>query len=116
MSAAIPQIGGIVRSARESLGLTQSELARKTSVSKHTILMVENNQRYPSFEVLYRLVHALDISADLIVCPHRLTCTPEQERFIREFLSCDDREQKILEKLFRCLLRALRQDVPEKQD
>jgi transcriptional regulator with XRE-family HTH domain len=111
MSAEMPQIGGIVRSAREAMELTQSELAKKIAVSKQTIIAVENNQRYPSFEVFYRLVHALDISADLIVFPHRMTYTLEQEQFIRELFSRDERDQRI----FHYLLRALRQDVPEKQ-
>ncbi len=115
MSADIPQIGGIVRSAREAMGLTQSELARRISASKHTVLMVENNQRYPSFEVFYRLVHALDISADLIVYPRQAACTLEQEQIIRELLGSDDHTQEIAFKLLHCLLRALRQDVPEKQ-
>ncbi len=114
MSADIPQIGGIVRSAREAMGLTQPELAKKTSVSKQTIIAVENNHGYPSYEVFYRLVHALDISAELIVYPHRVSCTLEQEQLIRELLGSDDRTQEIAFKLLHCLLRALRQDVPEK--
>ncbi len=114
MSADIPQIGGIVRSAREAMGLTQSELAKRISASKHTILMVENNQRYPSFQIFYRLVHALDISSDLIVYPRKTTCTLEQEQIIRELLGSDDRTQEIAFKLLHCLLRTLRQDVPEK--
>jgi transcriptional regulator with XRE-family HTH domain len=115
MPADKSQIGGIVRSAREAMGLTQEDLAKKCSVSKHTVLAVENNQRKPSFDVFCRLVHALDISADLIVYPHRTVYTLEQEQFIRELLACTEKEQRIAFALIQCLLRALRHDVSEKQ-
>jgi len=58
----------------------------------------------------------LDISADLIVYPDCATYTVEQEQFIRELLACSEREQKTAITTVRSLLRALRQDEPEKQD
>lgn len=102
------QMGTIVRNARETKDLSQAALAKMIGVSTRTIIAVEKNQRYPSFEVFYRLVHALDISADLIIYPDRVPSTVEQEQVIRELLSCGDREQKIAIDTLRTLLRALR--------
>jgi len=116
MTASKKQVGDIMRSARESRSLSQAALAEKSAISKQTVVKVENNQRYPSYEVFCRLVHALDISADLIIYPDRAIYTVEQEQIIRELLACGEREQKIAITTLRSLLRALRQDEPEKQD
>jgi len=45
-----------------------------------------------------------------------MTCTPEQDQFIRELLTCSEWEQKVVLTTLRSLLRALRHDEPEKQD
>jgi transcriptional regulator with XRE-family HTH domain len=111
MPAVIPQIGGIVRSARRGLGLTRPELVKKSSVSKRTIAAVENNESKPSFEALCCLVDALDISADQVVCPHRALRSLEDDQFINGYLACDEHQKEAL----RGYLRALRQDVSEKQ-
>jgi len=66
--------------------------------------------------VFCRLVHALDISANLIVCPDRVPYTVEQEQLFRELLACDERDQKIAFTILESFLRALRQDEPEKQN
>jgi len=116
MTASKTQVGDILRSAREARSLSQAALAKKSAVSKQTVLAVENNQRNPSYEVFCRLVHALDISADLIVYPDRAAYTVEQEQFIRELLACGEREQRIAITTIRSFLQALRQDEPEKQD
>lgn len=109
------QMGNVLRSAREAKELTQAALAEKIDVSIRTIIAIEKNQRNPTCEVLCRLIHALDISADLIFCPDRTRLTAEQDQFMRELLSCDEKEQQIVMTATRSLIRALRQDEPEKQ-
>lgn len=116
MHIKITQMGDIVRSAREARGLSQAALAKEIAISKRTVVALENNQRKPTYEVFCRLVHALDISADLIVCPDRVIYTAEQEQLFREWMACGEREQKIVITTLRSLLRALRQDEPEKQE
>ena len=110
------QVGNIVRSAREARELSQTELAEEASISRQTVIAVESNQRNPTYEVFCRLVHALDISADLIVHPDRAPYTLEQEQFIRELLACNERVQKIVMTATLCLIRTLLHDEPEKQE
>lgn len=116
MHLEVTPMGDIMRSAREAKCLTQAALAKKIAISKRTVVAVENNQRIPTLEVFCRLVHALDISADLIIYSNQVTFTVEQEQLFRELLACGEREQKIAVTTLRSLLRALRQDEPEKQD
>jgi transcriptional regulator with XRE-family HTH domain len=106
-------MGNVIRSAREAKGLTQAALAERIDVSIRTIIAIEKNQRNPTYEVLYRLVHTLDISADLIFYPDHAPLTTEQDQFMRELLACDDKAQRVVLTTLRSLIRALREDEPE---
>ena len=107
-------IGSIIRGAREAKGLSQAALAEKIDASTRTIIAVENDQRYPTYEILHRLVHVLDISTDLLFWPERASYTPEQDQAIKEFLACSEWEQRIVMENMRSLIRALRKDESEK--
>ena len=115
MHIGMTRMGSILRSAREAKELTQASLAEMIDVSIRTIIAIEKNQRNPTCDVLYRLVHALEISADLIFFPDDAPLTTEQDQFMRELLACDEKEQRIVMTTLKNLIRALRQDEPEKQ-
>lgn len=103
-------IGGILRSAREAKGMTQVGLADITGVTTRTIMDIENDKRYPTYEVFYKIIRTLDISADQIFWPEKVTYTPEQEQVIREFLDCSEWEQAVVMKTMRTLVRSLREE------
>lgn len=44
---------------RKDLGLTQEELARQTSVSRQTIIALEQNRYNPSLELAFKITIAL---------------------------------------------------------
>lgn len=100
-------MGNVLRNAREAKNLTQSELAEMIGASTRTILAIEKNQRNPTYEVLYNLIHTLDISADLIFRPESAPLTVEQDQIIRELLACDDRAKDVAFQTLRSLVRAL---------
>lgn len=102
------RMGLIVRKAREDKGITQAALADNIEVSIRTIIAIENGKRNPTFEVLYRLVHALDIPGDLIFRPDATPNTPEQEQFICEYLNATDREQRVAVSAARSVWREIR--------
>jgi transcriptional regulator with XRE-family HTH domain len=107
------QMGSILRGARESKGLTQESLAEQIGVSTRTIIAIEKNQRNPTCDVLYRLIRALNISADLILNTGLALFTAEQDQYIREFLSYNEREQRIVISTSRNIIKTLRQDGSE---
>ena len=49
-----------VREFRNSLGLSQLELAKKIGVSRQTINMIENNKYNPTLELCINLALALE--------------------------------------------------------
>jgi len=104
------RMGSVLRSAREAKKFTQAELAEKVDASTRTIIAIEKDKRNPTFEVLLRLVHTLEISADLIFYPDSAPLTTEQDQIVRELLACNDREQRIIIPTLQSLIRALRQE------
>jgi transcriptional regulator with XRE-family HTH domain len=101
-------VGRVLRDGRKAKGLTQVELAERTQVALRTIIAIENNQRFPTYEVFYKIIRALDISADHVFWPDRVIYTPEQEQAIHEFLACSEWEQAVMMKTMRALINSLR--------
>ena len=52
-------IGVRVREAREDLGMSQAELARRTGVARNHIVMIEHGGRTPSVGLLEKIAHEL---------------------------------------------------------
>ena len=90
------KLGAVIKNARISKKFTQDQLAEISGIGTRHLMAIENEGKYPSYEVLCNLISALDISADIIFRAETVSQTIEQEQFIREFLACSEREQKIV--------------------
>lgn len=104
------KIGSILRTAREAKEMTQAELAEAINAAPRTVMDIENDKRYPTYEVLHKIIRMLDISADQIYWPEKVEHTPEQEQVIHEFLECSGWEQAVITKTVRTLIRSLREE------
>lgn len=101
-------MGRVLKAGREAKNMTQVALAEKANVALRTIIAIENEQRYPTYEVFYKIIHALDFSADHIFWPEKMEYTLEQEQAIHEFLECSEFEQTVIMQTMRTLVRTLR--------
>jgi transcriptional regulator with XRE-family HTH domain len=63
------ELGAAIKSARLESGITQTELAAKLHITSRYLSAIENGRKRPSFDLLYHIVHALDISADRLFYP-----------------------------------------------
>lgn len=59
-----PTIGTRVRERRQKLGLDQSELARRSGLSRPFLTQIETGRRSPSLSAFRRLAEALQCSLD----------------------------------------------------
>ena len=108
MHSAKNDLGTVIKTARLNKQLTQEQLAEKIGVGSRHIMAIENEGKYPSYEVLYDMIKVLDISADSIFNPKSVNQTIEQEQFIREYLSCSEQEQRVINATVQTLLCTLR--------
>lgn len=104
------RVGSVLRAAREAKGMTQAALAKATNTAERTIMDIENDKRYPTFEVFYKVIRALDFSADHIFWPEKAPCSPEQEQLIRAIQSSDERDQAVFMEAAWAYVRALQSE------
>ena len=100
------RMGEVLRSAREAKGLTQVALCKEIGITQRTIIDTERGKRHPKHDVLYKIIHALDLSADHIFWPERTPYTPEQEQLIRAIAACDERDKAIFMDMAWAFVRA----------
>lgn len=67
----VENIGGRIRYLRQSMGMTQEELAKKIGVTTATVSKYELNQREPNLKTLRLLTEILQISADELIKDYR---------------------------------------------
>ncbi|MEQ6902296.1 XRE family transcriptional regulator [Nocardioides sp. YIM 152588] len=67
LSAALELVGPRLRSVRESRGITLTDVAGRTGISKSTLSRLENGQRKPSLELLLPLAQAYQVPLDDLV-------------------------------------------------
>ena len=109
MSQAIDILGKAVRSARKNMQLSQEALAERIGVCKRTIIDIENNTGNPKFEILYALVHELDLPIHQIFYPD-VSENPElRNALIQELDNCSEREIKIMIAVVHSLKQVLKE-------
>jgi transcriptional regulator with XRE-family HTH domain len=67
IAAALDQVGPRLRRVREQRGVTLTDLAEATGISKSTLSRLENGQRRPSLELLLPLAQAHRVPLDDLV-------------------------------------------------
>lgn len=64
-------LGSILKAAREKSGITIEALAERAEITERYLYRIENEGKKPSFDVLYKLIRELSISADSIFYPEK---------------------------------------------
>ena len=100
-------LGSVIKEARNEKQFTQEYLSEQVGVGVRHIMAIENEGKAPSFELLYRLIHALDISADRIFRPETTSTNIRKEQFINKFTTCTEQEQRIIMETLAVLMREL---------
>jgi transcriptional regulator with XRE-family HTH domain len=67
IAAALDQVGPRLKAIRKERGVTLSDLAERTGISKSTLSRLENGQRRPSLELLLPLAQAYRVAIDDLV-------------------------------------------------
>lgn len=103
--------GFILKTARERAGITVEALAEMADVSERYIYRIENEGKKPSYDVLYHLIRALDLSPDLLFYPEKSYENSEIEQLIHMLYKCDPRALDVI----KATATALINTAPEKQ-
>lgn len=87
-------LGDVIKAARQRSGITMEELAYKVGVTERYLYRIENENKKPSFDVLFRLIRELSIAPDAIFYPEKDITNHTLEQLVHALYTCD--EQTIL--------------------
>lgn len=77
-------LGDKIKTLRVSRNMTQSELAKKLSVTKSTISSYENDSRLPSYEVLIKISVLFNVTIDSLLIGERNGIYFDMHNFTQE--------------------------------
>ena len=103
-------LGSILKAAREKAGITIEVLAERAEITERYLYRIENEGKKPSFDVLYKLIRELSISADSIFYPEKPSKDSEVDNLLRMLSACDERSLKVV----KATVKALIDTAPEK--
>ena len=98
------QLGAALKKARIACDVTQEELAARADVTSRYIMAIENEGRESSYGVIYKIIHGLHISADLIFYPDQPQEHSERTQLIHLLESCSDRDIRVLLHVIQAIL------------
>lgn len=71
--------GILVKAARQAKGMTQAQLAELLAITPRYIKAIENNGRKPSYSLLVRIIHELEIPTDVVFYPEQNKSSPTKK-------------------------------------
>lgn len=105
MRKAPGDFGHILKDIRMKRGYTREQLAERVGISTRYLSAIENEQREPSYKVLYNLFHSLGISADTIFYPHTNNADDsDTEQVKRLYMECSARDRLIVRAMLDSML------------
>lgn len=104
MEEVLNTFGQTIKDARHAAGLTQEGLAEQAGITARYIMAIENENKQPSMEVLFKIIRTLKISADTIFFPESQHTDNKKEHLIRMIHLCDERDLQIATATIQALL------------
>lgn len=99
------QIGNILKKNRKSQKLTRDQLSEKVHISYRYLTAIENENKKPSYDVLFRLIRELGISANEIFYPESQSNETQKDLLILLLDQCDTYEMDVVTATVKALLK-----------
>jgi len=97
-------LGDTIKSARKNINITMEALANNVGITERYLYRIENEKKKPSFDVLYKLIRELAMSADAIFYPEKPSMDSQIEDLVRSLYNCDDQSIKVVRATVKSLL------------
>ncbi len=108
MNQSVSVLGSIVRKSRKEKHLSQEALAERIGVCKRTIIDIENCTGNPKFEILCKLVRALDLPIYQVFYPEVSENEKMQKILVEEIKTCTESEMRFILSVIKGLRYELR--------
>ena len=98
------QLGDIIKSARKKRNFTREQLSEKVHITVRYLMSIENENKKPSYSVLFQLIRELEISADQIFYPEDAALKTETDQALLLLRRCNTYELHVVMATIRALL------------
>jgi transcriptional regulator with XRE-family HTH domain len=98
-------LGIVIKNTRVQAGMTRKEFAAKLHITPRHLMSIENSHQKPSYNLLYRLVRELTISADTIFYPELSNAHMERDRTAVMLYKCNEKEFSIITATLQYILK-----------
>lgn len=88
--------GLAIKNARLDCKLTQEQLAEQAGITCRYLIAIENEKKIPRYSVMYRLVHAMHISADRLFYPDFSEENLDRTQLLHMLNDCSEQEIHVL--------------------
>lgn len=89
-------LSDVIKAARVKNGVSIEELADKIGVTERHLYRIENENKKPSYEVLFKLIRELSISPDLIFYSDESNEMSELNSLLHILHKCDPRSIEVV--------------------
>ena len=97
MRTSTTKLGAAIKSARKSKNLTQMELSEKLGITPRYLQAIENENKTPSYPLLFRMLSYLNIPADSIFASQESILSSDLEQLMYFIhYKCTPREISVL--------------------
>lgn len=100
-------LGDVIKAARQRSGITMKELAYKVGVTERYLYRIENENKKPSFDVLFQLIRELSIFPDEIFYPEMNNVNLDLEQLIRMLYTLDPETLSIIKSIVEIFFKKL---------
>lgn len=100
-------LGDVIKTARQRSGITMEELAYKVGVTERYLYRIENENKKPSFDVLFQLIRELSIFPDEIFYPEMNNVNLDLEQLIRMLYTLDPETLSIIKSIVEIFFKKL---------
>lgn len=103
-------IGERIRELRETLSLTQAELAARVNVADSYISLIEHGKKQASLEIYITIANALGVTLDELLYGNQVNNPSEYQTDMDMILSdCSSFEKKVIYEMSKTLKKLLRE-------
>ena len=95
---------GHLQHIRQTKGLSQGDLAKRTGLKPAAISHFETGQRKPSFDNLIKLAEALGVSMDYLFGGGSEHASTASSKFLQDFEKLSLRDQDVVQEMIQILL------------
>lgn len=100
------KLSDVIKATRQQADITVEMLAERIGVTERYLYRIENENRKPSYDILFRMVRELNLPPNLVFYPEKTAWDSDLESIVCMLYSCDERSMAIIKETVKAALES----------